>query len=86
MQHTTEVKLQHPIEVDGVRCEALRLRRPLVRDLELMERESSELAKTIALVSHLAEIAPQTVRELDAADFQQLSETVAGFFDGGSRT
>ena len=77
--HTTDVTLQYPIHIDGVETAVLRLRRPRVVDLELMERERGELGKTIALISHLAEISPQSVRELDAADFQELSETVAGF-------
>jgi len=73
------VKLQHPITVDGREISELNLRRITVGDLELMDKETTQLGKSIRLVALAAELSPDDVRRLDAADFQMVSERVAGF-------
>jgi len=75
------IDLKYPIEVDGAPVASLKLRRVTVGDLELMNREKDELAKSIRLLSMIGEIAPDDVRRLDAHDFKQASEVVADFLD-----
>jgi hypothetical protein len=80
MTERTSVTLQHPIEVAGARVGVLTLRRPLVRDLEAMERAGErDIARSVALIANLAELSPDEVRTLDAADFMAVSGVVAGF-------
>ena len=78
----TEIQLQYPVEVDGVRYEGLRLRRVTVGDLELMEQEKGgATTRSVRMVSLLTGLAPEVIRALDGKDFQKLSDKVEGFFD-----
>lgn len=76
-----QISLQYPINVDGVEVGSLNLRRVTVADLEVMNQEKTELAKSIRLLSLLAEMTPDDIRKLDAADFNNVSEQVADFLE-----
>ncbi|MDE1465600.1 phage tail assembly protein [Spartinivicinus poritis] len=74
------VKLDYPIQCEGVTVDSITLRRPKARDLKTMETtKGGDISKSITLIAHLAEITPQAVEDLDAADFQKASEVIAGF-------
>jgi len=73
------IELQYPIEVNGERITQLTLRRVTVGDLEIMNRETDDLAKAIRLLSLISELSPDDVRRLDAADFNRISEAVSDF-------
>lgn len=75
------IKLDYPINVDGVEVGELRLRRVSVLDLEVMGREKSDLLKSIRLLAQVADLPMDTIREMDAADFNKVSEVVSGFLD-----
>ena len=78
----TQIKLKHPITADGREVAELTLRRPKVRDLERMDKVAGEMAKVVALVADLAELAPDQVRELDAEDFSAVAEALGDFLEG----
>jgi hypothetical protein len=75
------ISLRYPIQIDGVQIKWLPLRRVIVADLEMMNEEKTELAKSIRLVSLVTEMAPDDIRRLDAADFNQISDQVSGFLE-----
>ncbi len=75
----TKIELTYPLKIAGAEVSVLNLRRPKVRDLEQMDKQSGDIAKTVTLIANLAEITPEQVRELDAEDFAVVSEMVAGF-------
>ncbi len=77
----TEFKLKYPITVDGEEISVLRLRRANVLDLELMGEEKGDLARSVKLVSQVADLAPDVIRQMDAADFNNASDVVAGFLE-----
>ena len=77
----TEFKLKYPITVDGEEIRVLRMRRASVLDLELMGQEKGDLAKSVKLVSQVADLAPDVIRQMDAADFNNASDVVAGFLE-----
>ncbi|MBK1690970.1 phage tail assembly protein [Ectothiorhodospira mobilis] len=82
-----EIKLEHPITADGQEVQSLKLRRPKVRDLEVMEAAGDrDIARSVSLIANLAEVSPDALRELDAGDFMRVSETVAGFLGQKSLT
>jgi len=54
-----------------------------VRDLEAIDKIAGETAKTVALIANLSELPPETVRELDAADFAAASKAVAEMLGNG---
>ncbi len=75
----TTIKLKHPITADGVELKEITLRRPKVRDLEKIDKVEGPIAKAVALIADLAEITPDQVRELDAADFTAIEGEVSDF-------
>ena len=76
------VKLKYPVEISGANAGVISLRRPKVRDLEAMDRIQGDTQKSLMLIAHLAELDPDTIRELDAEDFAAISKVVAGFLGG----
>ena len=79
----TTITLREPIEINGAKIGVLTLRRPKVRDLEAIDKIAGETAKTVALIANLSELPPETVRELDAADFAAASKAVAEMLGNG---
>jgi len=79
----TTIALREPIEINGAKIGVLTLRRPKVRDLEAIDKIAGETAKTVALIANLSELPPETVRELDAADFAAASKVVADMLGNG---
>ncbi len=77
----TDFELKYPITVDGEEIRVLRMRRASVLDLELMGQEKGDLAKSVKLVSQVADLAPDVIRQMDAADFNNASDVVAGFLE-----
>jgi len=77
------VTLREPIEINGAKIGVLTLRRPKVRDLEAIDKIAGETAKTVALIANLSELPPETIRELDAADFAAASKAVADMLGNG---
>ena len=82
----TTINLKHPIQVDGREVAQLTLRRPKVRDLEVMDKVPGDVAKAVTLVSNLAELTPDQVRELDAEDFSRAAEHLVDFLGVGRAT
>lgn len=82
----TFITLMYPVESHGVLVKEVHLRRPKVRDLEIMDKvKGGEVAKGIALVANLSELDPETIRDMDPLDFNKLAEGV-GFFLGVTPT
>ena len=75
------IELKYPIQSDGKEIKALHLRRVRVLDLEVMEQEKTQLAKSVRLLSQLTDIPPADIKRLDAADFNRASDVVEGFLD-----
>lgn len=79
---STTIKLTYPVEAEGRTIDEITIRRPKARDLRKMETaKGGEIAKSIDLIANLAELPPSAIEDLDASDFQALSEQVAGFLD-----
>ncbi len=83
----TEIQLQYPVEVDGVRYEGLKLRRPRVRDMLAADKSnSSESDKETRMFANLCEVAPAFIEELDLADYRNVQEVYKGFLSSAQRT
>ena len=82
----TNIKLDHPITVDGAKVSEITLRRPTVRDMRVARNSGKDDAsQEIALVANLATLAPADVEALDLADYAKVQKALAGFF-GSSET
>lgn len=81
---TKEITLDFPVEMEGVEVSVLRMRRPKVRDqLTAQKQAGNDPARTeILLFSFLCEIAPDSMEELDIADYEKLREAYAVFRAG----
>ena len=55
------------------------MREPTVLDLEISNKEKTDIGRTIALLSNLLELSPDDVRKLGTRDFARLSNTVMAF-------
>lgn len=76
------IKLNYPVQAEGRSIEEITLRRPKARDLRKMETaKGGDIAKSIDLIANLAELPPSAIEDLDASDFQSLSDKVAGFLE-----
>lgn len=76
---TTTVTLKHHVEANGEVQDHIDLRRPVVKDLMVFDREKGEIAKMAALISVLAGWPASSVNALDVEDFVAVSEVVGGF-------
>lgn len=77
---TETVKLDYPINVDGEEIAQVTLRRPTFGDIELFEKEKTDLGKTVKMMTLLAGLSPEAVRKLDVEDFGRIGEAVGKFF------
>lgn len=74
------IKLEYPVEVDGVKYDELFMRRPKVRDnLAARRSKGGDEDKEIKLLSNLCEVSPTVIEALDIADYMALQEVFAGF-------
>lgn len=74
------IQLEFPIQSEGTTLKEITIRALKARDLKIMEMsKGGEIAKTIDLIAHIAEIPTSSVEELYATDFLKVSEVVASF-------
>ena len=79
------IKLDHPIQVNGVAMKEIFLRRPKVRDRLVVDKMTvSDAEKEILLIANLAEISRETVEELDLADYTKIQKELQNFLSHGS--
>ena len=73
-------KLDYPVTVDGDKITALDMRRAKVRDQLIAEKSGdTESEQEVALFANLCEVTPETIKELDIADYVKLQEVYKGF-------
>lgn len=74
------IKLAFPIKIDGHEYNNLSMRRPKVRDRLMIDRNDlHESESEIHYFSHLCEVSPDVIEELDWSDFVQLREKLQLF-------
>ncbi|WP_020414340.1 phage tail assembly protein [Microbulbifer sp. VTAC004] len=83
------IKLDFPVEYQGIIYSELQMRRPKVRDLLAIERKQKESERKRQPVgdgelatetyANLCEVSPAVIEDMDAADFKKLDETYEGF-------
>lgn len=75
----TEIKLQYPLKDGGADVSVLKLRRPKVRDMMVMDEVEGNLQKSVRMISQLSDLPVKVIEEMDAADFTKASEAVEAF-------
>ncbi|MBR1734606.1 MAG: phage tail assembly protein [Alphaproteobacteria bacterium] len=79
-KNTFKVELETPIKIDGVQVSELNIRRPKVRDLLAVSKQSgSEQEREVNLVANLAEVPIETIQDLDLQDYLKMQEILKGF-------
>jgi hypothetical protein len=73
------IDLKYPIDVGGASVSTLTLRRPKVGDIERTDKADGPVGKSVILLSDLAELTPEEVRSIDAADYGQVMRELEGF-------
>jgi len=77
---TTEIKLIHPVIVDGTEYAVLHMRRCKVKDRRLAAKQKTDEDREITLIANLCEVPPSVIDELDTVDYSKLQEVLTGFF------
>lgn len=78
--NTTHLKLQYPIEIEGKKIEELNIRRPLVRDQLIADKQNKDSAdKEMHLMSLLAGVDREIVELLDLYDYGEVQKVIMGF-------
>lgn len=76
----TEHELKYPIETkDGRTLNKLQLKRLTIGELESVSEETQRTTKSIKMLAMSAQLSADDVRLMDAADFEEASDVVAGF-------
>lgn len=84
---TKIVKLEFPIEVNGLEIKEIKLRRPAVREILLLEKhQGDDLDKDVYMMSMLSEIEETKLHKIDASDFIALQGAYQGFFQKPSQS
>lgn len=74
------IELSFPVTVDGHEFTQLLMRRPKVKDRLMVDRTDMHQSDTeIHYFSHLCEVAPEVIEELDWSDFVKLREKLQLF-------
>ncbi len=77
---TQEITLISPITVEGASISRLTIRRPKVRDMLASDKPSkSDAEKEINLFANLCEVTPESLHELDMADYGKLQQAYQDF-------
>lgn len=74
----TKLNLRHPVKLGDETITSLELRRPTAGDLRVMDERKGDISKQIALTARLTALPEKTIEQLDAADFVELGEVLAG--------
>lgn len=75
-----KIELKYPLDVNGTSLSVLHIRRPKVRDMLSVEKQSANDAeKEINLFANLCEIAPENLHDLDMADYAKLQKAYQDF-------
>ncbi|HHY0435727.1 TPA: phage tail assembly protein [Vibrio parahaemolyticus] len=76
----TVITLTYPVTVNGKEIEMLALRRPKVRDQLIADKQNKNDAdKEVHLMSLLAEVEPDVIRDLDLDDYMEVQKVIVGF-------
>lgn len=81
-----KIKLQYPVEADGQKIDELNMRRPKVRDMLNAETGGTDGEKEMRLFANLCDVAPDTIEQLDMADYLAVQEVYTGFLSSAQPT
>jgi hypothetical protein len=74
------IKLDHPIQINGVALKEIFMRRPKVRDRLIVDKmTASDAEKEILLIANLAEISREAIEEIDLADYAKIQKVLQSF-------
>lgn len=76
------IRLQTPIEIDGVRVTVIQMREPTVGDQLLVEEmKGSDALREVMLFANLCQWTPEDIRKLSLRDYGEVQKAFAGFID-----
>ena len=75
-----DIKLNSPIEINGVETKTLRMREPTVGDqLAATENSLSDGMKEITFIANLCEVTPDDIKQLTLKDYGKVQEQFVNF-------
>ena len=76
---SAELKLNYPVSVDGRKVEALKIRRPKVRDNLIAAKKETDEDREMTMMSLLTGEEAEVLHEMDMADYEALQKVIVGF-------
>ncbi len=76
------VTLNYPITWEGAKIAEVTVKRPKVKDMKAVEEVEEglgDISRSIAVIAILTGLPSEAVEELDAKDFEAVSEVIGGF-------
>lgn len=77
--NVTEIKLSHPIKVNGEETSVLNIRRPKARDFREIGNMDKPFDAMLDFAASLADVPPSSIDQLDVDDVPKVIEVVSGF-------
>jgi hypothetical protein len=82
MDSSVDIELSKPIDVDGAKVSALRMREPTVQDqLAMDEMKGSEANKELTMFANLCNVAPGDIKQLTLRDYKKVQKVFLAFLD-----
>ena len=75
----TKITLTYPVMDGSTEVKEIKLRRPKVRDLMVMDEVDGSLEKSVRMIAQLSDLPVSVIEDLDAADFSKAAEVVEAF-------
>lgn len=78
---STRIKLEYPIEHDGLKIAEVGLRRPTVGDRLAVDKLTgvSDGEREVRLIANLSELPPEAIAKLDLKDYTAIQKALTGF-------
>jgi len=81
-QGFADITLSRPIEINGAKVSALRMREPTVADQMAADAYGgSDAQKELAAFANLCEVSPDDLKKLPMRDYKRLQKAFVSFLD-----
>lgn len=78
--HSLTVSLERGLEISGAKVTSLKLREPTLEDQLTSQKIGENAEAEVMLITHLAEVSPDDLRQIKMRDFMRLQEALRFFY------
>lgn len=78
--HSLTVSLERGLEISGAKVTSLKLREPTLEDQLTSQKIGENAEAEVMLITNLAEVSPDDLRQIKMRDFMRLQEALRFFY------